>query len=265
MHALLTDFGLMKNLRVADADHAGRARVIGTFDYAAPEQLEERRDRRAHRRLRARLRALPGAHRQGPVPARDRRGEDVRPPRRAAAVGARACCPDAAELLGDVVAARDGQGPGATASRRPATSAAPRSPRSTARRPRPRAQRRHRRRRALDAARRADPAPARARGRDRARRVRRPRGRCWTQLERRYAAAEAGAAPVRAARRRAGDRQDAAGHRARAGARTREGATVLYGRSDAESLVPYQPFITALTTTSPTASTSTCRPSSRSS
>ena len=26
----------------------------------------------------------------------------------------------------------------------------------------------------------------------------------------------------------------------------REGATVLYGRSDPESLVPYQPFITAL-------------------
>ena len=46
--------------------------------------------RRPHRRLRARLRALPGAHRPRPVPARHARGQALRPPRVAAAVGHRA-------------------------------------------------------------------------------------------------------------------------------------------------------------------------------
>ncbi len=44
--------------------------------------------RRPHRRLRARRRALPGDHRQGALPARDRGGDDARAPRLAAAVGA---------------------------------------------------------------------------------------------------------------------------------------------------------------------------------
>ena len=66
--------------------------MIGTFDYAAPEQLREGAGRRPHRRLRARRRALPGAHRQGPLPARDGRGDDARAPRLAAAVGAERCC-----------------------------------------------------------------------------------------------------------------------------------------------------------------------------
>ena len=52
-------------------------------------------------------------------------------------------------------------------------------------------------------------------------------------------------APARAARRRARDRQDAAGGEFARRA-VADWATVLYGRSDPESLVPYQPFITAV-------------------
>ena len=68
-HALLTDFGLTKDLQ-SDAKVTQTGTVVGTFDYTAPEQLDARAGRRAHRRLRARLRALPGAHRPRPVPAR---------------------------------------------------------------------------------------------------------------------------------------------------------------------------------------------------
>ena len=68
-------------------------------------------------------RALPGDHRQGALPARDRRGDDARAPRLAAAVGAeRAAGRVRAARRGG--AARDGQGPATTAIRRRATSAA---------------------------------------------------------------------------------------------------------------------------------------------
>jgi len=40
MHAVLTDFGLMKNLR-SQTQITQAGSVIGTFDYAAPEQLKE--------------------------------------------------------------------------------------------------------------------------------------------------------------------------------------------------------------------------------
>src|SRR4051812_10273453 len=40
MHALLTDFGLMKNL-LSDTQVTQTGSFIGTFDYAAPEQLRE--------------------------------------------------------------------------------------------------------------------------------------------------------------------------------------------------------------------------------
>ena len=110
-----------------------------------------------------------------------------------------------------------------------------------------------------------DPAPARAGGRDRPRRVRRPRRRTSSSsspatppprpasASSSCSSGEPGIGKTRLATELA--------RRAH-----REGATVLYGRSDAESLVPYQPFITAIAaTTSTTASSSTCRRSSRSS
>ena len=90
-----------------------------------------RRGRRPGRRLRARLPALQAAHRRGAVPARGRGGAPLRPPQRPApgALALRAGGADGARRRrhpGDVEAAR------ATATPRPATSAAPRWRRSAA-------------------------------------------------------------------------------------------------------------------------------------
>src|SRR6478735_5307937 len=41
-HALLTDFGLIKSLHAGDTQVTKPGTVIGTFDYAAPEQLDAR-------------------------------------------------------------------------------------------------------------------------------------------------------------------------------------------------------------------------------
>ena len=81
-HALLTDFGLPtrpESLHPRDrAGHADRlVRLHG------PRATRGRRRGRPHRRLRARLRPVRDDHGRGPVPARDARREDVRPPRRA--------------------------------------------------------------------------------------------------------------------------------------------------------------------------------------
>ena len=127
----------------------------------------------------------------------------------------RRCVPDAPRAARRGRPARDGQGPATTATRRPATSAARRSPRSTGRRCARRAQRRGRRRApgGARAARRSRCPPALA--------VETARGPFVGRAARAGAAASAlraaddGRAPVRAAHRRARDRQDAAGDRAR--------------------------------------------------
>ena len=83
-NAFLTDFGLTK--RVAGDNpitHVGD--VVGTIHYVAPEQIEGGDGDRAHRRLFARLRALPLPHRRTALRARHRRGRDLRAPVRGAA------------------------------------------------------------------------------------------------------------------------------------------------------------------------------------
>ena len=84
---MLTDFGLMKDTR-ATTQITQAGTVIGTFDYAAPEQLHEARSTRAATCTRSAA-CSTRRSRQGPVPARDRRGDDARAPGLAAAVGAR--------------------------------------------------------------------------------------------------------------------------------------------------------------------------------
>ena len=84
-HAYLADFGLT---RFAGADTLTTAgHFLGTVDYMAPEQFHPGPERRARRRLRARLRPLRGADRRAAVPARDRPGDDARAPARRAAAG----------------------------------------------------------------------------------------------------------------------------------------------------------------------------------
>ena len=166
---LLTDFGLMKNLRSETQITRGRERDRHVRLRRA-RAARRGAGRRPHRRLRARRRALPGAHRQGPVPARDRRGDDARAPRLAAAVGARRRCPTRPSGSARWSAARWPR-TRTSATRRPATSAAPRWPPSTGRRSRPAQPSRRASApgwtRDARAPRRDRPAPARARGRDR--------------------------------------------------------------------------------------------------
>ena len=241
---MLTDFGLMKDIRsTTQITQAGT--LIGTFDYAAPEQLQRGRDRRPLRRLRARRRALPGAHRQGPVPARDGRGDDARAPGLAAAVGA-VGPPRRVRAPRRDRPARDGEGAGRAL--------------PVGRGPRPRrARRRQRPPRPASRSAASPPAPPPPARSPPSRPSRcRPRSSVETghgefvgrtdplaRLEARYAAAEAGQRQfvLLAGEPGIGKTRLATELARRAHA---EGATVLYGRSDAESLIPYQPFITAL-------------------
>ena len=85
--------------------HAGHA---GRHAASAPSTTPRRSSstsagRRPHRRLRPRLRALPGAHRPRALPARLARGEALRPPRVAAALRHRAR-PGAPTALDEVIA-----------------------------------------------------------------------------------------------------------------------------------------------------------------
>ena len=237
-HALLTDFGLMKDLRsqtqitqCAQRDRnvrLRRARAAAGGAGGCP-----------HGRLRARRRALPGDHRQGALPARDGRGDDARAPRLAAAVGAeRAAGRVRAARRGGP--ARDGQAPGrplsvggrpraARRGRRSAGSAVPATERSVA---------------AGDASPRIAP-PSRSRRRSRSRPA---VGRSWAARScssgwRRGSASRSAASASSSCWRAT---PGSARPGSRPSSRGAADATVLYGRSDPEALLPYQPFITAL-------------------
>ena len=246
MHATLTDFGLMKNLRsTTQITQAGS--VIGTFDYAAPEQLKE-----GPIDARTDVYALGGVLYQAltgkvPYPRETAAATmlahlDAPPP----SVLSRAARRERAAGRGR--APRDGQGPA--------------RPLPVGRRPRPRRARR-----------RAGP-PDQHRGAQRRRRATPRRTRSCTPeppLPLPPAlAVETGGGPFVGRAALLDDARDAATPPPRRGRRQfvllagepgigktrlatelarrahREGATVLYGRNDPESLVPYQPFIAAL-------------------
>ena len=123
-HAYLSDFGLTRSLSSRGA--ADRDRPVARHHrLRLARAAAGRARRRARGRLLARLRAPRGADRPPAVPARDRARHAARPPPGPdpAAVGV-----GRAAGLRPRDGARAGQGPGATATRRPATSAGRRSP-----------------------------------------------------------------------------------------------------------------------------------------
>ena len=173
-HAILTDFGLMKNLR-SQTQITQTGTVIGTFDYAAPEQLKE-----TNIDARTDVYALGGVLFQaitGKVPyPRETAAATMLAHLDAPPPSLLSVMPTASEALGEVVRramAKDpaNRFPSAGDLGRAALAAvdarvAKQPERSVA---------------TGDAARPAtarDPAPARAGGRDRPGRVRRPRRRC---------------------------------------------------------------------------------------
>ena len=121
-HAYLADFGLTR-FAGADTHLTTAGHFLGTVDYMAPGAVPSRAQRRARGRLRAGLRAVRRAHRRAAVPARDGAGDDARAPARhaAAAVATRAACRRASIACWPARWPRRRR----TATRRPATSAAP--------------------------------------------------------------------------------------------------------------------------------------------
>ena len=83
-HAYLTDFGVAKQTTARGLTSTGH--FLGTVEYAAPEQIEGRTGRRAHRRLCARLRPLRVPDRVAAFCARHGTRRPARAPRRSAAV-----------------------------------------------------------------------------------------------------------------------------------------------------------------------------------
>ena len=127
-HVYLTDFGLTR-LVDGGTTITQTGRWMGTVHYASPEQLERGADRRALGRLRARLRAVRGAHGRPAVPARHRAGDAARPPARPAAAAVAAPA-----RRGRSTRSSPARSPRTrpTATRRRATSAARRWPRRAA-------------------------------------------------------------------------------------------------------------------------------------
>ncbi len=249
MHPLLTDFGLAKC--VASASSMTRTgAILGTLDYAAPEQLEE-----------AQIDARTDVYALGcllfhtltgrvPVPTRDRCREDPRAPVRDAAGGD---VPGPGGARGAGVGRRAGDVQGARRPLRVGGRARPRRARRD-RSPAPRFPTAG----ARSASRASAPRPSPGRA---ARTTPVPfpaalaiddrdapfvgRGDIMDRLAQRYALADAGQRQfvVLCGEPGAGKTRVAARFARRAHA---EGAIVLYGRSPAESIVSYQPFITAL-------------------
>ena len=211
-HVYVTDFGLAKQMLSRGGATRDRAQWVGTLDYVAPEQIRGGADRRARRRLRARRRALLPAHRAGAVRARGRRGEAVGAALGPAAGAVAACGPG---CRASSTASSRARWPRArtSATRRRATSGAPRGrrPRASRRRspsgwsraaPRRRAARRssRARRRGVDG--------HRARGRASRRRRRAPRRRWPPRSSLAVRSSPAVASPSIAAHRRRAGRPD---------------------------------------------------------
>ena len=126
MHCILTDFGLMKDVHANNAPLTVAGSFLGTCDYAAPEQLMgERIDARVDvyalgcMLYQAVTGKVPFPR---PVSAATMLAHVDEPPPLVTEAA-----PDAPAALDDVVAHGDGQGPRTSATRRRATSAAPRS------------------------------------------------------------------------------------------------------------------------------------------
>jgi tetratricopeptide (TPR) repeat protein len=253
MHPFLTDFGVAKSLAsTSKITYTGS--ILGTLDYAAPEQLEESDiDGRAdvYALGCVLFHALTGrvpyprdtnaakilAHLRAPLPSVTLLAPDV--PEPLASVVARAMCkdpddryPTAGEMGRSVLAAVGEGAPGADDTHTiTITDGAP-----------ARAGRAARPVRAARAVERAFPAALARDERDASFVGRRD---IMERLAHRYALAAAGRRQfvVLCGEPGAGKTRIAAEFARRAFA---ESATVLYGRSDAEPIVPYQPFISAI-------------------
>jgi hypothetical protein len=244
MHAVLTDFGLMKNLR-SNTQITQAGSVIGTFDYAAPEQLKE-----------GPIDARTDVYALGGVLYQALTGKVPYPRETAAATmlahldspppSVLSVLPDASELLGEVVRRAMAKDPrdrypsagdlgrsalAAALDRRTTTdersvATGDASPDSVLQREPPVP---------LPPALSVETGQGKFVGREA----------LLATLATRYASAEGGRRQfvLLAGEPGIGKTRLATEIARRA---HREGATVLYGRNDPESLVPYQPFIAAL-------------------